>query len=51
MFERQLTQCLAYGKCSINDSSYNDGGDKKEEKIMKDYSDDVFILILSFHLK
>lgn len=36
MFERLLAQCLAYGKCSINDSSYNDGDDKAEEGIMKD---------------
>ena len=41
MFERQLTQCLAYGKCSINNSIYNDYGDKEEEGIKKDYSDDV----------
>lgn len=51
MFERQLTQCLAYGKCSINDSSYNDGGDKEGEGIMKDYGDDVSSPILSSHLK
>lgn len=51
MFEMQLTQCLTYGKYSINDSSYNDGGDKKEEGFMKDYNDGVFSLILSSHLK
>lgn len=35
MFEGQLTQCLAYGKCLINDNSYKDGDDKEREGIIK----------------
>lgn len=37
MFEGQSAQTLAYGKCLINDSSYNDGDDKDKEGIVKDY--------------
>ena len=50
MFERQLTQCLAYGKCSINDSSYKDGDDKEQEGIIKNYGD-ISSLIISIHQK
>lgn len=51
MCERQLTHSPAYGKCSINVSSYNDGGDKEEEGIMKDYGDEVFTSVPPSHLK
>lgn len=51
MFERQLTKCLVYGKCSINDSIYNDCDDKEEEGIMKDHNNDVFSSIGPSHLK
>ena len=51
MFEGQLTQCLAYGKCLINDNSYKDGDDKEREGIIKNYGDNISSLILSLHLK
>lgn len=51
MFERQLTQCLAYGKCSVNDSSYNDGDDEEQEGISKNCGDDISSSILSLHQK
>lgn len=51
MFERQLTQFLAYGKCSVNDSSYNDGDDKQQEGISKNYGDDISSSIFSLHKK
>lgn len=51
MFEGQLTQCLAYGKCLINDNSYKDGDDKEREGIIKNYGDNISSLIISLHLK
>ena len=51
IYVKWLSQCLAYGKCLINDNSYKDGDDKEREGIIKNYGDNISSLILSLHLK